>query len=169
MLCGKIAAGKSTLATKLATQPSTIVLSEDFWLKGLFPVEMTSVADFARYSSRLREIIGPHVEDLLRIGISVVLDFHANTVAARAWMRTLCDGAGAHHTLYFLDVPDAVCRERLHRRNASRLHEFAPIDEEFDLITSYFVAPSEAEGLNLVHCKVRSGLRAETEISESHE
>lgn len=152
MLGGKIAAGKSTLSAELAKQPSTIALSEDFLLKRLYPSEMKSVADFVSCSLRLREAIGPHVQELLRIGISVVLDFHANTVAARAWMRTLFEGAEANHCLYYLDVPDEVCRERLHQRNASGLHDFAASDAEFDLITSYFVPPSEAEGFNVVHC-----------------
>jgi predicted kinase len=32
LLCGKIAAGKSMLAMKLATEPGTILISEDQWL-----------------------------------------------------------------------------------------------------------------------------------------
>jgi predicted kinase len=75
MLCGKIAAGKSTLTADLSRAPSTVVISEDFWLSRLFGPEMKDVADYVRCSRRLREAVGPHIQDLLRIGVSIVLDF----------------------------------------------------------------------------------------------
>jgi predicted kinase len=150
MLCGKMAAGKSTLTAELSRMPSTVVISEDFWLRRLFGPEMKDVADYVRYSRRLREAVAPHVQELLRIGVSVVLDFPANTLATRAWMRTLFDVAEADHCLHFLDVPDEVCKARLRARNAAGTHDFAASDAEFDLITSYFVPPSEAEGFKVV-------------------
>jgi predicted kinase len=150
MLCGKIASGKSTLTAELSRTPSTVVISEDFWLRRLFGMEMNEVADYVRCSQRLREVIGPHVQELLRLGVSVVLDFPANTVATRAWMRTLFEGAEADHCLHFLDVRDEVCKARLRARNAAGTHDFAASDAEFDLITSYFTPPSEAEGFRIV-------------------
>ncbi|MBN8954280.1 ATP-binding protein [Rhizobium sp. WW_1] len=150
MLCGKIAAGKSTLTAELGRMPSTVVISEDFWLSRLFGPEMKDVADYIRCSRRLREAVGPHVQDLLRLGVSVVLDFPANTVAMRAWMRTLFEAAGADHRLHFLDVPDEVCKARLRARNAAGTHDFAASDAEFEQISSYFVSPSETEGFNVI-------------------
>lgn len=35
LLCGQIASGKSTLATKLGRRPGTVVIREDHWLSGL--------------------------------------------------------------------------------------------------------------------------------------
>jgi hypothetical protein len=35
-------------------------------------------------------------------------------------MRGIFEAAGAAHQLHFLDVPDAVCKQRLRARNASR-------------------------------------------------
>jgi predicted kinase len=146
MICGKAAAGKSTLAARLADVPGTILISEDAWTSRLFKQEMQTIADYARYSRRLRDAMGPHIQALLRAGLSVVLDFPANTPANRQWMRGLFEGAGAAHRLHFLDVTNDVCRQRLHRRNASGAHEFTVSDAEFDEITSYFVAPTAAEG-----------------------
>jgi predicted kinase len=151
MFCGKMAAGKSTLAARLGEAENTIVLSEDRWLAGLYPVEITSVADYARFSTRLREILAPHIVSLLRLGLSVVLDLHANTVAARLWMRALFEKGGAYHQLHFLDVPDEVCRARLHARNAAGGHDYAVDDSEFDFVTSFFVPPHADEGFNVVH------------------
>lgn len=150
MLCGKIAAGKSTLTAKLGQTPSTIVLSEDRWMSRLFTDELNDVADYIRYSRRLRDALGPAVQDLLLIGVSVVLDFPANTPALRSWMRTLFEAAGADHRLYFLDVPDELCKERLRARNAAGTHDFAASDAQFDEITRYFVAPSSDEGFNVI-------------------
>jgi predicted kinase len=151
MICGKIAAGKSSLAAKLAAADNTIVISEDHWTSHLFRDQMKSVADYVRVSALLRGAIGPHIVALLRLGVSVVLDFPANTVERRAWMRTLFEEANAGHVLHALDVPDDVCRARLHARNATGDHAFAANDEEFDLITSYFVAPGPDEGFTIIH------------------
>jgi predicted kinase len=150
LVCGKIAAGKSTLTRQLSAQPGTVLVSEDHWLSRLYPDEQKSIADYARNSARLRTVMGPHVAALLEAGLSVVLDFPANTLRNRHWMRSIIETAGARHHLHYLDVPDAVCRARLHKRNASGTHDFAASDAEFDEITSHFVPPSSDEGFNVI-------------------
>lgn len=92
----------------------------------------------------------PHIVDILRNDLSIVLDFPANTVNYRSWMRSLIDRAGVGHELHFLDVPDAVCKQRLRRRNAAGRHPFEVSDADFDLFTRYFVPPQPAEGFNVV-------------------
>lgn len=104
LLCGKISAGKSTLAASLATRPGTILVREDQWLAGLYPGEQTTLADYVRNSRRLRGTMGPHIVALLRAGLSVVLDFPANTPESRAWMRTLFREAEAAHRLHYLEA-----------------------------------------------------------------
>ena len=150
LMCGKIAAGKSTLTAHLARQPHTVVVSEDHWLSRLYGEDMATVADYVRYSARLRATLQPHLVALLRSGLSVVLDFPANTLANRAWMRALFEEAMVDHQMHFLDVPDEVCRARLRARNAGGAHDFAATDEQFDLITRHFVAPSPDEGFNVI-------------------
>jgi len=151
-LCGKIASGKSTLSNELGTAPSTIVVKEDYWLARLYPREQNNLADYALNSTRLRNAMAGLLIDLLRNGLSVVLDFPGNTPAQRSWMRTLFVEAGCAHQLHYLDVADEVCKARLHRRNTSGMHEFTVSDEDFDLFTSHFVPPSADEAFNvLVH------------------
>lgn len=150
LACGKIAAGKSTLCARLAAVPDTILVSEDEWTKTLFGDEMRDVADYVRVSARLRSAMGPHVTRLLEAGVDVVLDFPGNTRATRAFWKAVAEAAGARLVLHWLDVPDDVCRERLHRRNAEGEHDFAGVtDEQFDLITSRFEPPDAAEGLEI--------------------
>ena len=83
LMCGKIASGKSTLAKTLAVQHSAILLSEDKWLASLYPGAINSVTDYTGYSLRIRSVLGPLVVDMLECGVSVVLDFPANTIASR--------------------------------------------------------------------------------------
>ena len=93
LMCGKIASGKSTLAKTLAASHSALLLSEDHWLATLYPGEIHSVADYLRCVQRLRGVLGPLVIDTLKVGVAVVLDFPANTVADRQWLRALADQA----------------------------------------------------------------------------
>ncbi|ACA16361.1 conserved hypothetical protein [Methylobacterium sp. 4-46] len=150
LVCGKIAAGKSTLVVELGRRPSTVIVREDHWLSRLYPGEQNSLADYVRNSTRLRNAIAPHLVDLLRNGLSLVLDFPANTPSSRAWMRTLFEDAGCAHQLHYLNVTDEICKSRLRRRNESGEHEFIVSDEDYDLFTSFFVPPSPDEAFEVV-------------------
>jgi predicted kinase len=94
--------------------------------------------------------MAPHIVQLLKGGVSVVLDFQANTLRRRAWMRGIIDQSGAAHQLHHLDMSDAVCRARLQDRNAAGTHEYAVTDAEFEQFTRYFVAPTPDEGFDVV-------------------
>jgi predicted kinase len=150
MVCGKIGSGKSTLAKQLAAQPATVLISEDVWLAQLYPNEIHALADYVRCAGRLRTAMAEHIQTLLFAGVSVVLDFPANTVSTRAWARGIFENANAAHRLHFLDLSDEVCKTRLRARNAAGEHPFETSDDEFDQITRYFVAPSTEEGFTVI-------------------
>lgn len=150
LFCGKICAGKSTLATTLAAADGTILISEDEWLDALFGPEMSSVEFYANRSARLRAIMGPHVTALLKAGLSVVLDYPANTAKTRVWMRGILDASGAADRLHVLDPPDDVCLARLRLRNASGDHPFAVTEEQFHEISRHSATPSPEEGFAIV-------------------
>ena len=150
-LCGKMAAGKSTLARELAQRENAILLVQDEFLDHLFPDEITDIPEFVKYSSRLKNALAPHVCVLLSKGISVVLDFPGNTRAQRAWFRELFEHANATHELHFVDASDAVCKSQLKERT-KHLPAGAPwtTDAEFDAITVYFRAPADDEGFHVI-------------------
>jgi predicted kinase len=150
LFCGKIASGKSTLARRLAARPATLLISEDHWTSNLFADDLKTIEDYARYSARLRAAMGPHVVDVLRQGLSVSLDFQANTVRVRSWMRSLITQADAAHELHLLDVSDTICKQRLRDRNAGGEHPFQVSEADYDLFTRYFVPPGPGEGFNVV-------------------
>ena len=150
LLCGKIAAGKSTLAAQLAEPAGAVLISEDEWLAALFSEEMATPRDYVRCAAKLRAIMGPHIAALLDAGVSVVLDFQANTIESRGWMRGILDQTGAEHRFHVLAPPDEVCLARLRARNASGTHAFSVTDEQFHQVSKHFVPPSPDEGFHLI-------------------
>jgi predicted kinase len=149
---GKIAAGKTTLARKLAAEHGAALICEDEWLV-LLEVDIKSVADYAVHSRRVRAALGPHVVRLLQLGLSVVLDVPANTATTRQWHRSLFEAAPAHHELHWIEVPDALCRARLRARNETKPagFYFGHVPEAmFDPVNQWVTPPSETEGFNVV-------------------
>ncbi|UIP26701.1 ATP-binding protein [Photobacterium sp. TLY01] len=146
-MCGKMAAGKSTLAAQIAKTQHAVLLVEDDWLSTLYPEEVRSLADYIQYSERLKKTLQPHVEDLLGKGISVVLDFPANTVSQRQWFAALISATGVEHCLHYVDKPDEVCKAQLKIRSQN-LPAGSPFttDEAFDAITRFFEPPQSSEG-----------------------
>ena len=150
-LCGKMAAGKSTLAAELARTEGAVLLVQDEFLERLFPGEIVDIPTFVKYSARLREALAPHILALLARGASVVLDFPANTRSQRTWFRELFERADVPHELHFVDASDELCKRQLRARSRSRPAGSAfTSDAEFEAITAYFQAPSREEGFNVI-------------------
>jgi len=149
--CGKMAAGKSTLARDLANRENTVLLVQDDFLDALFPGEITDIQGFVKCSSRFKNALTPLVCALLSKGISVVLDFPANTKAQRAWFRELIERANVEHELHFVDASDALCKSQLRERSRG-LPAGTPWTREadFEAITEYFQPPTEDENFNVV-------------------
>jgi len=154
LLCGKMAAGKSTLANRLSQLYGVVVICEDDLLAALYPGEITELSAYVEKSDRIKSAIEKTVVDLLSQGTSLILDFPANTVMQRKWLLGLADSANSNHELHYLDIPDDICKSRLQTR-ATQHPERAATDtvEMFDVITGYFEPPLSEEGLNIVVTK----------------
>ena len=149
--CGKMAAGKSTLAKQLAEREDAVLLVQDELLETLFPGLVVNVASYLEYAGRINKMVAPHVAAILSKGISVALDFPANTRNQRAWFRRILDESGAEHELHFVNTPDAVCKAQLKARSA----HLPPgtkwtTEADFELISSHFLAPAVDEGFNVI-------------------
>src|SRR4051812_29246689 len=96
-LCGKMAAGKSTLARELADRENAVLLVEDTLLERLYPGEIASIADYVKYSQRIKDALRPHIAALLSKDVAVVLDFPGNTRSQRTWFRELLESTKADH------------------------------------------------------------------------
>ena len=150
-LCGKMAAGKSTLARELAAREGAMLFEQDHWVETLFPNMIVNVATYIEYSGRINRIVAPIVAEVLTRGTSVVMDFPGNTRNQRAWFRSIIDQAGVEHELHFVDTADAICKAQLKSRSA----HLPPgtkwtTEEDFELISSHFRAPEHDEGFTIV-------------------
>jgi predicted kinase len=149
--CGKMAAGKSTLARELANRNNTVLLVQDDFLNALFPGEITDIPGFIKCSSRLKNALTPHVCILLSKGISVVLDFPGNTKAQREWFRELIERTNVEHELHFLDASDDLCKTQLRNRSKGLPEGTAWTSEsDFEAINAHFQAPLNEEKFNVV-------------------
>lgn len=150
-ICGKAGAGKTTLARALGRSLPAVVFCEDEWISTL-GFEIRSLDDFLEASTRCRALIGPLAVQLLRLGVSIVLDFGGNTPKARHWVRGLFEAAGADHVLHVIEASDAECLANIHRRNGEKppgVYWGHVTDEIFHAVTPYFTPPRPDEGFNV--------------------
>ena len=134
----------------LSSHPATVLIVEDEWLNELYADELSSPKDYARCTGKLRAALRPHIAHLLKVGMSVVLDFSSNTVQQRRWMRDLLDETLAAHQMHVLRMSDVECLARLKARNAAGEHPFTVTEEQFHAFSRHFTEPSPDEGFNLV-------------------
>jgi predicted kinase len=148
---GKRGAGKTRLARELAEATPAVLFCEDEWLLTLAdPIK--NLEQYVAASRRVRAIIGPVAARILSLGTSVVFDFAANTLPARAWVRSIFESAGADHILHVLDVPEEECRRRVRERNSTKpagLY-FGDVSEEIvTQVLPHIVPPQQAEGFRI--------------------
>jgi len=148
--CGKMGSGKTTMSREIAKTEKAVLLSEDKWLQTLYPNEINDFVGYAKYSSRLKQILQPHIESLLNAGVSVVLDFPGNTRAQRAWFKEIISACQIEHKLIYIEASDKLCLTQIHLRQQSE-PERAKFDTEemFKKVTKYFEAPTQSEGFNI--------------------
>jgi predicted kinase len=151
LLCGKMAAGKSTLGRELAQKTNAVLLVEDEFLATLYPNEIVGLTDYVRCAGRVKHALEDHICSLLLKGVSVVLDFPGNTRNQRQWFRRLIERTNADHELHFVDATDEVCKRQLRQRSRDLAESAAfTSDQEFDAITAYFQMPCADEGFNVI-------------------
>lgn len=150
LLCGKMGAGKSTKAIELARERNAVLMSEDVWLSSLYPNQIFSIKDYVRFSNLMKPLIKSLVQDILKSGANVVMDFPGNTVAQRQWLKSIFSEINANHELIFLNVTDDVCLQQIAKRRIEQPERAATDTEDMFLdITKHFVEPSICEGFNI--------------------
>ncbi len=148
--CGKMGAGKTTHARKFAQRENVVFLSEDEWLESLYPAKIGSVESYIKYSNRLKPIIRKLVQSILNTGTDVVMDFPANTISQRQWLKDIYSDIEASHELIYVNAPDSVCLEQIAKRRLEQPERSAmDTPEMFLQITRYFVEPTVDEGFSI--------------------
>ncbi|MCH4294619.1 ATP-binding protein [Shewanella sp. 3B26] len=154
--CGKMGAGKSTMAREVAARHRAVCISEDDWLAAHYPDQIHTFDDYLRFSSQIKPFIKSHVQQLLQSGTPVVMDFPGNTVRQRGWFVALCNEIGAEHQLIYLDHSDQSCLANIAKRRQEQPHR-ASFDTEavFYHVSQFFEPPGENEQLKVLHIGLR--------------
>ncbi|MFK3870117.1 AAA family ATPase [Pseudoalteromonas rhizosphaerae] len=150
LFCGKMGAGKSTEAKKIALERNAVLISEDDWLATLYPDQIKSFEDYINYSGLLRSLLKVHVQNILQAGATVVMDFPANTKKQRAWLKSLATEIQANIEFTYLKVSNELCLQQIARRCIEQPNR-AAFDTEavFNHVTQYFEEPSDSEFYNI--------------------
>ncbi len=114
LICGLPAAGKSTLARRLAPRIPAIRLDKDHWAKQLG----ADVWD-DEFRAVLESQLWAHCQDLLALGQSVILEWGHWARFERDEKRLGARALGVGVELHVLDAPLEELIERAERRTAS--------------------------------------------------
>lgn len=141
LTCGLPGAGKTALAAQLAQERSAVRLTKDEWLwaLGSSPQDRPTGEKIERQLWRL-------AQEILSLGLSVVLDFGLWARIERDEMRAVARGLGVGVELHYLEVPTDELWGRIEVRNAVPPWDKEPIGRaDLDEWVAIFQAPDDAE------------------------
>jgi predicted kinase len=111
VLCGLPGAGKTTRSKEITAATNGILLCTDDWLEAVG----ISLVDYPpRF--RLEPYLRKHAEQLLRAGVSVIVEFASWSRAERDAIREVALRAGARAELHFVDAPLDELERRIRAR-----------------------------------------------------
>jgi predicted kinase len=141
LTCGLPGAGKTTLARRLAAERGAVRLSKDEWLWALGSSPWNQETG-ARIEGELWNL----AQEILRLGLSVVLDFGLWARAERDAMRTAARDLGVGVELHYLEETTDELWRRVDERNASPDWSDEPITRaHLEEWTQTFEAPDAEE------------------------
>lgn len=141
LTCGLPGAGKTALAVRLASERRAVRLTKDEWLwaLGSTPWDRPTGEKIERELWRL-------AQEILGLGLSVVLDFGLWARVERDEMRTVARGLGVGVELHYLEVPVEELWRRIEVRNSAPPWDSGPIRRaDLDKWLVVFEAPDASE------------------------
>lgn len=141
LTCGLPGAGKTALARQLAASRNAVRLTKDEWLTAL------GSSPWDAPTRRKVELeLWRLAQELLRLDLSVVLDFGLWARSERDEIRTAARRIGVAVELHFLDAPPEELWRRIDARNSQPPWDSYPIRRsDLDGWLAIFEAPDSVE------------------------
>ena len=117
LICGKIAAGKTFYAKRLASEIRAVILSCDELMLTLFPLPDGAGDLHDLYAARVQDYFFEKSLDLLAAGCSVILDWGFWQKSSRDRARTFYRNHGITSKLHYIDVSDEQWEANIRKRN----------------------------------------------------
>jgi len=139
---GPVGAGKSTFAAKLGKQHAAPSLILDAWFVRLYSPDRPAQGLMPWYVERKQrclEQIWATAQEILRAGHDVVLELGLVERRSREQFYAQVESAGYALTIYLLDAPRDVRRERVRQRNREKGLTYA-----MDVPDAFFELASDA-------------------------
>lgn len=150
LIIGPVGAGKSTFARQLCREHSAVCLNLDEWMARLFRADRPEegvMQWYAERTARCIEQIWKLTQGLIEVGSNVVLEIGLIQRRDRERLYRRVDTAGYALTVYVLDAPRELRRERVERRNEQQGDTFSMVvpPHIFDLASDLWEPPDAAE------------------------
>ncbi|WP_266157491.1 AAA family ATPase [Dyella silvatica] len=150
LIVGPVGAGKSTYALQLAQQHNAVRLNLDDWIAELFSQDRPHEDTMAWYIERTRRClrqIWKISQSLIGVGTDVVLEIGLIQRHEREAFCAQIDEQAIDLTLYVLDAPRDIRRQRVQQRNAEKGATFSMVvpAEIFELASDLWQPPMAAD------------------------
>lgn len=146
-MVGAMAAGKTTLALKIAKDNGALFQSLDGTIKS-FNQPIDDLKGYERLMPKALDLMYARALEALKSGLSVVFD-----VGRWPWLKELADEADAKIEMYHLEIPTEERWRRLQKRNQEKpagVYHWTMTKEEFDSQNTNHQLPPAMPGLKII-------------------
>jgi predicted kinase len=149
LICGSTGAGKTTYSLKLCRELGAVHFAIDEWMTTLFASgrEKPDFPWIAERIERCETLMGAHVLQLAKLGVSSVLDLSLLRIDQRRKWTEFAAAAGLSVKLHFLDADPSERWQRVTQRNEQKgeTYRLTVTRFMFDFIESIWQPPSSDE------------------------
>lgn len=146
LMVGLPCSGKTTLAKQIAQEKNAVRFTPDEWHLFLFGDDFHQDELHDERHDRVEELMWQVGQDLLKKGVSVLLDFGFWAKEQRDEKRADALSLGAGFQIFYLDTPMPELLRRLEIRNRSGENVFTAITKkDMEAWAALFQPPEEEE------------------------